>query len=103
MRKCVFVLFKDKESRIAELQLGADNYHTKPFDPGELMLRARSMPGCLTSTEVALRASEVYRLEVCNHTIDNAITELAAFTRAEFNLLAALLRVHSAGSWMAIL
>ena len=78
----------EEENRIAGLQLGADDYVTKPFSPRELALRVSSV---LRRTAPALPAGEVVdgdlRLDVTARRATRGGTDLALTSR-EFDLLA---------------
>ena len=85
----------DESDKLVGLELGADDYLTKPFSPKELVARVRAV---LRRTENALSgpASEVIRtaeltLDVprMRATLDQRLVEL---TPTEFQLLAALAR-----------
>ncbi|HYQ62765.1 response regulator transcription factor [Actinophytocola sp.] len=84
----------EEENRIAGLQLGADDYVTKPFSPRELALRVSSV---LRRTAPAPPAGEVVdgdlRLDVTARRATRAGLDLALTTR-EFDLLAFFL-THS--------
>lgn len=79
--------------RVLGLELGADDYLTKPFDPLELVLRSRNL--LERSGESSEKADNVKRFEGWALDI-GARTMLASdgkplpLTRSEFNLLAAL-------------
>ncbi len=90
---------KDQKDRLAALEIGADDYLTKPFDPEELVLRVRNLLGRTEGvTEEALRLkTEVFKfqdwtLDTGGHNLTGADGGKVALTRAEFNLLAALAR-----------
>ncbi|MBN1219739.1 MAG: response regulator transcription factor [Anaerolineae bacterium] len=77
--------------RIVGLELGADDYITKPFNPREVVARVRAVlrrVGGGTSPTQSLRAGEL-RLDLNRHqaTIDNTLLDL---TPTEFNLLKVL-------------
>jgi len=82
----------EEVDRIVGLELGADDYITKPFSPRELVLRiksvlrrtANSLPdtSCLTVGDIVLDKD---RLEV------RVKCELVHFTATEFNLLRVLI------------
>ncbi|HEY0447597.1 response regulator transcription factor [Actinophytocola sp.] len=84
----------EEENRIAGLQLGADDYVTKPFSPRELALRVSSVlrrSGAATSTPApaALTDGDL-RLDVAARSAFLRGAELSLTTR-EFDLLVFLL------------
>ncbi len=89
-----------KSDRLAALEVGADDYMTKPFDPEELILRIRNLLGRTVQSEQGEPADtrfEVYRfnnwqMDLTAHTVTNPDHDHIPFTRAEFNLLAALIK-----------
>jgi DNA-binding response OmpR family regulator len=84
----------EEENRIAGLQLGADDYVTKPFSPRELALRVTSVLRRAGGTQPALAAKELLdgdlRLDITARRATLAGTDLALTTR-EFDLLVFLL------------
>jgi DNA-binding response OmpR family regulator len=83
----------DDTDRIVGLELGADDYVTKPFNPRELVARVRAVlrrTGAVPSTPEILRAGSL-SLDISGHqaALDGRPIDL---TPTEFDLLAVLLQ-----------
>ena len=92
----IFVTVRNNQfDRVAALELGGDDYVTKPVDLRELLARARSVlrrrsdPG--TSRIPVLRFNGVTLDLVRREAVDDATGEPLPLTSGEFSLLAALL------------
>jgi DNA-binding response OmpR family regulator len=90
---------RDEADRVMGLELGADDYLTKPFSPRELLARIRTVLRRTKSTALATaqrREVRAYRfadfeLNLRTRRLKQRDTQNIELTNGEFNLLAALL------------
>ncbi|MBC7878143.1 MAG: response regulator transcription factor [Anaerolineales bacterium] len=83
----------EDDDKVVGLELGADDYVTKPFRPRELMARVRNVlrrAGKSEATGKTLRVSDI-TLDHDSHKVQIA-NRYADLTPSEFDLLAALMR-----------
>lgn len=93
----IILTAKDAEAdKVAGLELGADDYMTKPFSMRELVARIRSHLRRLSRTGVFAEASEVLRGGSVEVDIDAHVVRVAGdpveLTPKEFDLLESLMR-----------
>lgn len=90
----------DLADRVVGLELGADDYIAKPFEPRELLARARAVirrKGGAQPSSSLRQKSETYRfegwtLDASRRRLTSADDVVVSLTYAEFELLSALVR-----------
>lgn len=67
----VFITGRDSEvDKVLGLEIGADDYITKPFNPRELTIRVRNLLKRIQKTETPIEASDTESIEFNNWTLD---------------------------------
>ena len=88
----------DEESRIEGLELGGDDYITKPYSPREVMARLRSVLRRTKPIATGDNESLVSRGNLCldenRRSVCVGDIEIPALTATEFSLLSYLMRQH---------
>ena len=84
----------DAVDRVIGLELGADDYLVKPFDPRELLARVRALLRRASGLPVEARRRQYrfsgLRIDIDSRQLATAEGERVALTSAEFDLLACL-------------
>lgn len=85
----------DEVDRIVALEMGADDYVTKPFNPRELLVRAKNLLARINAARVAKNDERVkkfsgWSLNMNTRSLESPDGEDVRLTRGEFELLAAL-------------